>query len=86
MGQTSTWLVHRNVVEEAGPWDEGVLKNQDGEFFRRCMTIANKIVFTEESSVYYRVTGEGSISYSEKEEALKSILLTYDLYHKHVKR
>lgn len=85
MGQTSTWLVHRNVVEEAGPWDERVLKNQDGEFFCRCMTIANKIVFTEESSVYYRVTGEGSISYSRKEEALKSILLTYDLYHKHVK-
>lgn len=84
MGQTSTWLVHRQVIEEVGLWDERLLKNQDGEFFCRCMTVANKIIFTEESSVYYRLTGEGSISQSRTHKALESILLTYELYKKNI--
>lgn len=84
MGQTSTWLVHRHVIEKAGLWDERLLKNQDGEFFCRCMTLANKVVFSEKSKVYYRVTGDGSISSSRANRALESILLTYDLYQKHV--
>ena len=32
---TVTWLTPRSVTEAAGPWDESVLRNQDGEYFAR---------------------------------------------------
>ena len=35
MGQTSIWLTPRILIEEAGPWNEELKINQDGEFFSR---------------------------------------------------
>ena len=35
-------LMHRNLVEKAGLWDENVIKNQDGEFFARVYAAADK--------------------------------------------
>jgi glycosyltransferase involved in cell wall biosynthesis len=33
MAQTSVWLTPRHLIEKAGPWEERLKVNQDGEFF-----------------------------------------------------
>ena len=48
------WLTPRELINEAGQWDESILKNQDGEFFARVLLKADEIVFCPNATVYYR--------------------------------
>ena len=67
------WLIPRDIVERAGPWDEGLLRNQDGEFFTRVLVHARKIAFVEEAWAYYRSGLAGSISRRGGEAVLRSL-------------
>jgi glycosyltransferase involved in cell wall biosynthesis len=80
MGQTSIWLTPRILIEKAGKWNENLEKNQDGEFFSRVILNAEKVIYSNKSLVYYRVTGSGSISFQMTEKAAKATLLSYKLY------
>ena len=35
--QNATWLVSRELAEAAGPWDENLQYDQDGEYFTRVL-------------------------------------------------
>ena len=48
------WLTPRELIDEAGPWDQSMLKNQDGEFFARVLLQADEIIFCPDATVYYR--------------------------------
>src|SRR5690606_27096496 len=37
MAQTAVWLTPRKLIEKAGPWNENLTINQDGEFFSRVL-------------------------------------------------
>ncbi|WP_317231435.1 glycosyltransferase family 2 protein [Subsaxibacter sp. CAU 1640] len=54
MVQTSAWLTPRNLVEKAGPWDENLSKDQDGEFFCRVVSHANQVIYVPNILNYYR--------------------------------
>ncbi len=54
MVQTSAWLTPQILIKKAGSWDEGLSKDQDGEFFCRVVTTANQIVYTPNTLNYYR--------------------------------
>ena len=56
------WLTPRSLVEAAGPWDEGLLRNQDGEFFARVLARAMKVAFCPEAWGYYRSEITTSVS------------------------
>ncbi len=79
--QTSCYLCSREIIEKTGKWNESLAKNQDGEFFCRIVGNASRILFVEESLLYYR-RGHDSIStaniYSEKK--IKSVLQSYKTY------
>lgn len=66
------WLTPRSVVEEAGPWSEDLLLNQDGEYFARVLLEADRIVFCPETAVYYRSGLSESVSGRTSKEALRS--------------
>lgn len=84
MWQTSVFLMHRDLVEKAGRWNEELIINQDGEFFARVILKAKKLLFTE-GEVYYRSGNKNSISGSEKTfEKAASLLKSYQLYQKHL--
>ena len=68
-----SWLIPRHMVEQAGPWDESLLRNQDGEFFTRVLVQARKIAFVEGAWGYYRSGLAGSISRRTGEEVLRSL-------------
>jgi GT2 family glycosyltransferase len=55
--QTGVWLVSRELTDAAGPWDTGMLTDDDGEYFCRMLLKADGIHFVPEAKVYYRRTG-----------------------------
>jgi glycosyltransferase involved in cell wall biosynthesis len=57
-----TWLVSRNLSEKAGPWNEELARDQDGEYFCRVLGGATHVRFVPEARVYKRVRIAGSIS------------------------
>lgn len=67
------WLTPRALAEEAGPWNEGLLRNQDGEYFARVVVRARKLAFCEGAWGYYRSSGSGSVSRRVNEDALRSL-------------
>jgi glycosyltransferase involved in cell wall biosynthesis len=61
--QTAAWLVGRELVEAAGPWDTRLLGDDDGEFFCRVLLASEGVRFVPEARVYYRSSGASSLSY-----------------------
>jgi glycosyltransferase involved in cell wall biosynthesis len=84
MAQTSVWLTPRSLIEVAGPWDETLRINQDGEFFARVLLQARSIKFSRDGMVYYRSGLSDSVSQSnnlsiEKAESLLASYRSYEL-------
>lgn len=73
--QTATWLVSRELAEEAGPWDTRLLVDDDGEYFCRVLLACDKVQFVPESKVYYRTSGPNSLSYIGHSDIKKVALL-----------
>jgi len=61
--QNATWLVSRELVEAAGPWNTGLHYDQDGEYFSRVLLTSEGTRFVPGTGIFYRATGPGSISY-----------------------
>jgi glycosyltransferase involved in cell wall biosynthesis len=78
--QPGCWLVSRELTDAAGPWDERLSFDDDGEYFCRVLLKSQRVSFVKGSKAYYRATGPGSLSsvdYSDKklESAWLSIRL-----------
>ena len=67
------WLTPRPLVEAAGPWDEGLRKNQDGEFFARVLARARKVAFCPDAWGYYRSGVTTSVSARRGAEVAQSL-------------
>ncbi len=78
------WLIPRAVAEAAGPWDETLRRNQDGEYNARVLTRAAKIAFCPEAWGYYRSGMAGSISRRRDDGALRSLFDSYALCQAHL--
>lgn len=61
--QNATWLVSRELVEAAGPWDTGLNYDQDGEYFCRVLLASEGTRFVPGTGIYYRLSGSNRISY-----------------------
>lgn len=66
------WLGHRTVFENAGPWDNRLHVNQDGEYFARALAAADSVHYESGTEVYYRKGVSGSVSQftADKAESL----------------
>ena len=58
----ATWLVTRELTEAAGPWDERLSLDDDGEYFCRVILASDAIQFVPEGKVFYRKSGFSSLS------------------------
>ena len=54
MVQPNAWLTPRNVIDNAGFWDETLSLDDDGEFFCRVLLAAKNIVHTDKILNFYR--------------------------------
>jgi len=82
MVQTAQWLVPRALVKEAGPWDEMLSLDDDGEYFARVVLASTGIRFARDSLVYFRkhtsganLSALGHRSERHLESALQSLRL-----------
>jgi glycosyltransferase involved in cell wall biosynthesis len=57
-----TWLLSRGVAEKAGPWDETLFKDNDGEYACRILLASTGVRFVPGAKSYYRDAGVGSVS------------------------
>ena len=78
--QNATWLLSRELAEAAGPWDEDLHYDQDGEYYARVILASEGTRFVSRTGIYYRLSGTGSISYignsdKKRESLLRSMKL-----------
>ncbi len=78
------WLTPRAVIECAGPWNEALSLNDDGEFFCRVALASSGIVFCAEARGYYRSAGAPTLSGRRDGEALASAFSAVDLSCRHL--
>jgi glycosyltransferase involved in cell wall biosynthesis len=72
MMHPSSWLVPRVVAERAGPWDESLTLNDDGEYFCRVLLASAGLAFTPGARSYYRSGLPGSLSQRRDERSRRS--------------
>lgn len=80
------WLVSRELTDIAGPWDERLSWDDDGEYFIRVVLASEKVQFVPDARVYYRVCNIGSYSRTFSQKALDSVYLSAELSVNHVLR
>jgi glycosyltransferase involved in cell wall biosynthesis len=73
--QNATWLVSRELAEAAGPWEEDLHYDQDGEYFARVLLASGGTRFVAEARVFYRVSSSNRISYIGSSDKKKDSLL-----------
>ncbi|MBI9062174.1 MAG: glycosyltransferase family 2 protein [Marinilabiliaceae bacterium] len=83
MAAMHSWLIPRYLIEKAGPWNESLSLNDDGDFFCRVLLQAESISFVPDSKVYYRSNIKTSLSQLRSDKAIMSELNSYYLYTKH---
>lgn len=75
MMQPAAWLAPRALLDAAGPWDERITLNDDGEYFSRVVLAAKRILYCPGARVYYRSGLKGSLSRRKDSRSLESLIL-----------
>ncbi len=73
------WLVSRRLAEKAGPWDERLSMDDDGEYFARIVAASEKVRFVPESRSYYRQSSFRQLSRNMSVRAGMSLVLSAEL-------
>lgn len=73
------WLTPRALIERAGPWNESLSLNDDGEFFSRVVLASSGVVFSGDARGYYRSGQQASLSRRNDRAALASAFSATDL-------
>ena len=79
MMHPAAWLVPRSLAEKAGPWNERITLNDDGEYFARVLKHADNICCAEKATTYYRISPGVSLSRSRGTAAFRSLWLSLKL-------
>lgn len=79
MMQPGAWLTPRALIEQAGPWDERLTLNDDGEYFCRVLLASRGIKFCGAARTYYRSNLSGSLSRGRSKKAWRSAFLSHEL-------
>ncbi len=80
----AAWLVPRVLIEAAGPWEESLTLNDDGEYFCRVALAANAIVFCPEAVCFYRSGNANSLSHRHTAAAWESAWRSQLLCQRHL--
>ncbi len=80
----AAWLAPRTLVVQAGPWDERLSLNDDGEYFCRVLLASRGVRFCPDALSYYRSNVSGSLSRRRSEAAWRSALLSQELCATHL--
>jgi glycosyltransferase involved in cell wall biosynthesis len=85
MMHPAAWLVPAEIARNAGPWDERLSLNDDGEYFARILLSAGRIVAAKNAVSFYRSGLPGSLSRRRSAAALESLALSVELISTHLR-
>jgi glycosyltransferase involved in cell wall biosynthesis len=86
MMHPAAWLVPRVIADRAGPWNESLSLNDDGEYFARVALAARRMVFATAGASLYRSSLPGSLSRRRDRRALESVASSMTLIARHLSR
>lgn len=66
MMHPAAWLTPVDVARQAGPWNETLSLDDDGEYFTRVLLASTGVVHVRHARVYYRTHATGSLSMRKK--------------------
>jgi glycosyltransferase involved in cell wall biosynthesis len=76
-----SWLTSRELTEAAGPWDERLSLDDDGEYFCRVLLASRGVKFVPEAKSYYRISGTGGLSnVDHSDKKLESLWTSLQLH------
>ena len=78
MTQSGIFLLPREIIENAGYWDEQLTLIDDLDFFTRVILKSKLVVFDPGSILYYRSGNSGSLSGRTQQEAMLSASRSLD--------
>lgn len=77
--QTGQWLIPRSLAISAGPWDENLCADQDGDYFSRVLVRATACVACPDAVAYYRRMNTGlQISAGKTQDHFESRMQALD--------
>jgi glycosyltransferase involved in cell wall biosynthesis len=76
---TNAWLVNRKLTDLAGPWNEKLTLDDDGEYFCRVVTLSKAIKHIPEAKSYIRKGNLSSLSAKITDNAAESLMLSTGL-------
>ncbi len=80
----AAWLTPRPLLDAAGPWDERLTLNDDGEYFCRVLLASEGVHFCAEAKTFYRSNLSGSLSRRRSAAAWQSAFLSHELCARHL--
>jgi glycosyltransferase involved in cell wall biosynthesis len=78
MMQSGIFLLPRQIIENAGYWDEQLTLVDDLDFFTRVMLQCKSVVFDPGSVLYYRSGNSGTLSDRKQQDAMYSAFRSID--------
>ena len=86
MVQPNSWLTPTKLIEKAGPWNEELSLDDDGEFFCRMILASDGIKFSKKGENYYRkFDNQLSLSAQKSKKGVESGILAIDLKYSYLK-
>lgn len=79
MMHPAAWLISRALAERAGPWDETLSLDDDGEYFTRVVLASRGVRTCQDALSYYRSNLPGSLSSAKSERAWASAWRSLEL-------
>ncbi len=73
MMHPAAWLAPRSLVLQAGPWDDQLTPNDDGEYFARVLARASGIRYVADAHTHYRSGLSGSMSSARSESRMRAM-------------
>ena len=80
----AAWLLPRALADRAGPWDETLSLNDDGEYFCRVLLASSAVVFAPGARSLYRSGLAGSLSRSRSRRAWDSAWHSHEACARHL--
>lgn len=85
MMHPAAWLAPRRLLDRAGPWDESLSLNDDGEYFARVVLASEGIAYCGDARSYYRSQLAGSLSRRTDHRALDSLYRSVEATLSHLR-
>lgn len=81
-----SWLTPRELIDKAGPWNENLSLDDDGEFFCRVVLASEGVRFSPAGINYYRkFINSQTLSAQKSRAATESAITAIDLKYSHLK-